>query len=82
MIKTLQIEVLKRFMDEKDLKSFMQSYNESLYHSREVQKPNEKDVRIDNLFRKERSISKVAKLVGLSTGGVYGALARVSAYRK
>lgn len=81
MTKTLQLAVLKRYMDSKELGDFIDRYNENLYSLRVMKKPSEKDLRILSLLKKEKSYNKVSKMLGLSTYQVMSAVGRVSAYK-
>lgn len=80
--KTLQVSIISRFLEEKDLKSFLQQYNENSHHTSVIREPDERDVKLANLVKKHQSISRAAKEVGVSTYRVFSALSRVTAHKK
>lgn len=82
MIHSLQTKILKRFMNEKDLKAFMQSYEEAKYIRSVIKKPNQSDLRISHYFSTAKSIGETAEKFGTSRGRVMNALARTMAYSK
>ena len=81
MKKVLQVEVLKRFMEDKDLQELLDSYREALYTARTVRKPSEKDLRISKMVRETQSYSAVGKKLGLTTYQVMSAIGRVGTYK-
>lgn len=81
MPKVFQVEILLRALGEKGLDSLYDQYKEHSMKVRVLAEPSEKDVRVYNLVRKEKSIGKVAKMLGVTVGKVYGSLARVGAYK-
>jgi len=81
MKKMLQSEIIKRFLGDKNFEEFLEQYNAACYISRTIKKPSEKDLRILALVKKEKSYSKVAKMVGISPYHVMNAVGRATAYK-
>ena len=81
-MKTMQLKIVKRFMNQQDFDAFMDQYNENKYISRTVRKPSEKDLKIAKAFHGSKSASEVAKKFGLlSSYNVISAVGRVYAYK-
>ncbi len=82
MVKTIQTDVLRRFMSEADLKSFLSQYRDNLYRHKKVKQPNEKDIKVGNLFRKHLSYNAVAKLLGIPSHQVRASVGRLYAHKR
>ena len=81
MQKTFQGDIIGRFFKGKDLKDFQESYREACYRAKVMHKPSAADQRIASHVRTTQSVSRTAKELATTAGRVYGALARVQAYK-
>lgn len=75
-----QVEILKRFMSEKELSKLLEDYKGASYRSRGVTKPTDVDKRLVKTFKELGSISKTAETAKVSISKVYSALSRCSYY--
>lgn len=73
-------EILKRYLEEKDIKEMYEEYRAHCHHVRVMRGPNEKDKKVASLMKKERSYSKVAQMLGISNSQVAAACTRVMAF--
>ncbi len=81
MKKVLQVEVLKRFMNDKSIGELMDQYDGALYQVRNIKKPSDKDLRIAKMVRETLSYRQVGKKLGLTTYQVISAVGRVGTYK-
>lgn len=74
--------VLQRFMDEKQLKEFNQTYVSHLHVSSHFHESDQNDLKIAALLRKVKSYSKVSEMLGIFQFKVSMAVGRVGLYAK
>lgn len=81
MIKTLQLDIIKRFYNDKELTAFMQSYEEAKLRTggRLLLPPTPKQERLAKLA-KEFGYKTAGLKVGVPTEVVYAAVNRVAKY--
>jgi len=72
-----QVGIIRRFMSDKDLKSFYETYDSHRQRINKMREPNKNEISLSNLAR-EHGYRGAAKKAGVAVERVYSAVNRVS----
>lgn len=80
MPRVISIDVLLRFMSEKEVAALIVQYKANLFTKRAMREPSDEDREIVAALQKDHSIKRVAKQFGISYTKVASAATRVAAF--